>query len=129
VAERGAWRHRSPARNVGPPVVLFAALSLAVYTLAKLQLAEPAAPAAPGAPIVLGDSLAGAAVFDQNCASCHGAGGVGGGIGPRLAGSEIDLVLAQDRIQNGKGVMPPKLVTGRAEANVLAYVKTLLEAG
>ena len=128
MAERGAWRHRSLARNIGPPLVLFAALSLAVFTLAKLRLAEPAAPAASAAKITLGDAGAGEALFDQNCASCHGDGGVGGGVGPRLAGSEIDLALAQDRIRNGKGIMPPELVTGRAEQDVLAYVKTLLES-
>ena len=106
--------------------MLFAALSLAVFTLAKLRLAEPAAPAATGATIILGDARAGEALFDQNCASCHGVAGTGDGVGPRLAGSQIDLALAQDRIRNGKGIMPPELVTGQAEEDVLAYVKTLL---
>lgn len=128
MAERGAWRHRSLARNIGPPLVLFAALSLAVFTLAKLRLAEPTAPAASGAKIRLGDAQVGGVLFDQNCSSCHGVGGVGGGIGPRLIGSKIDLALAQDRIRNGKGIMPPELVVGRAEQNVLAYVKKLLES-
>jgi hypothetical protein len=45
-----------------------------------------------------------------------------GGVGPRLAGAGLPSGLIQARIERGAGVMPAGLVTGAAEADVLAYV-------
>ena len=125
MAERGAWRHRSLARNLGPPLLLFAGLSAAVFTLAKLRLAEPGAPTTGTATIAVGDARGGKTVFLQTCATCHGT-NAEGGAGPRLRGARIPLSLVQDRIENGKGIMPPNLVSGQQERDVLAYVQTLI---
>lgn len=60
-------------------------------------------------------------------ATCHGPNATGGA-GPRLRDARIPLTLVRDRIENGKGIMPPNLVSGQQEADVLAYVATLLES-
>lgn len=102
------------------------AVSAAVFTLAKLRLAEPAAPrASAGGQIVVGDAYRGETIFVQTCASCHGRNATGGA-GPRLRGARISLSLVQERIRNGKGIMPPNLVSGQQERDVLAYLATLI---
>ena len=103
---------------------LFVVFSGAAFTLAKLHLAEP--PAATGGNVVLGDAAAGRAVFARTCAACHGAGGKGGSIGPKLAGASIALAAAQAKIDTGGSVMPAKLVSGKDERDVLAYLATIL---
>src|SRR5918911_1149613 len=72
--------------------------------------------------VAVGDAYQGETVFQQTCAGCHGAGGKGGGIGPRLAGAAIPLAVAKAQIDNGGGAMPPRLVTGQKERDVLAYL-------
>ena len=62
----------------------------------------------------------------QTCAACHGQAGRGGGIGPRLAGASISIFTVKAQIDTGGGAMPPGLVTGRREEDVLAYVATLI---
>ncbi len=124
VPDYDAWRRRSRARNVGPPLILIAGLSAGIFGLAKLHLARPSTPKA-GA-IVLGDVYRGETIFSTKCASCHGMGG-SGGIGPKLDGDRIPLSLVQSRIANGKGIMPPGLVSGRDESDVLAYVSALIK--
>jgi mono/diheme cytochrome c family protein len=103
---------------------LFVVFSGAAFTLAKLHLARPPAPT--GAKVVLGDSVAGGQVFARTCAACHGAGGKGGSIGPKLIGASITLAAAQAKIDTGRSVMPAKLVSGNEERDVLAYLATIL---
>jgi len=110
-------------RIVLVPLVLFVAVSGAVFTLAQLHPAKPNVPA--GAPVQLGDALRGRTIFSQTCASCHGAQGIGGGAGPRLAGASISLAQAKVQIDNGGGLMPARLVSGRREEDVLAYLATI----
>jgi mono/diheme cytochrome c family protein len=107
------------------PLVLFAAFSGAAFALAKLHFAKPGVPHANG-PVALGDSYRGETLFSQNCASCHGAGGAGGGIGPKLAGAPITLAAAKAQIESGGGTMPASLVKGQQEKDVLAYLATIL---
>ncbi|MEW5757551.1 MAG: c-type cytochrome [Pseudomonadota bacterium] len=52
-----------------------------------------------------GDVDAGQGIFDANCVSCHGAGGVGG-IGPAFVGSPIELADIVDTTINGRNAMP-----------------------
>jgi len=68
----------------------------------------------------------GETVFSQKCASCHGAGGAGGGIGPKLIGDPLSLAAAKAQIDNGGSVMPASLVRGGQERDVLAYLATVL---
>ena len=57
---------------------------------------------------VAGDTSAGAVVWSDNCAGCHGANGTGANGGPNLVGNEIALDPAKVRVQvtNGGGGMP-----------------------
>lgn len=121
---------RTPrARLVVRPLVAFLSVSAIVFTLAQLHVFRPGIPkAAAGAAIELGDSYRGETIFGQTCAGCHGAGGAGGGIGPKLAGDPISLARVKAQIATGGGAMPPALVTGQKEKDVLAYVATLIAA-
>jgi mono/diheme cytochrome c family protein len=112
-------------RLVAVPLILFAAFSGAAFALAKLHFARPGVPHSNG-PVALGDSYRGETLFSQNCASCHGAGGEGGGIGPKLAGASITLAAAKAQIDTGGGAMPGGLVKGQQEKDVLAYLAGIL---
>jgi mono/diheme cytochrome c family protein len=106
------------------PLCLFVGVSTTVFLLARLALVEPSAPKASGE-VVLGDQYRGQVVYAQSCSGCHGATGEGG-IGPRLAGNPISLAAAKSQIDSGGGTMPPQLVSGRQEEDVLAYLATIL---
>ena len=117
---------RSRRKRILLPALLFVGLSGGVFTLAELHLARPEARST--GTVVLGDIYQGGIVFSTTCASCHGAGGKGGGIGPRLAGSGIPIARVKAQIDGGGGTMPGALVTGTKERDVLAYVATILPA-
>ncbi len=121
-------RARTRLRLVAVPVVLFLAVSGLAFGLAEAHLAKPGASkaASPGTPVALGDASRGEAIFARTCAGCHGPGGKGGGVGPRLVGDAITLAFVETRIDVGSGVMPARLVEGQQEQDVLAYVKTLI---
>lgn len=121
-------RPRSRLRLVAVPLVLFLGVSGLAFGLSRAHPAKPGAPkvTGPGTPIELGDAYRGETIFTQTCAGCHGTGGEGGGVGPRLAGDRITLAFVKARIDNGQGVMPAGLVQGQQEKDVLAYVKTLI---
>ena len=106
------------------PIVLFVGVSAGVFTLAKLH---PASPGTASGPVTLGDAARGKLVYEQKCAPCHGK-QAEGKVGPRLAGTSLTVEQARAQIDNGGGIMPAKLVTDGAEADVLAYLKTLFEA-
>jgi len=107
------------------PLVLFVVVSAGVFALAKLHLAKPAAPS--GA-VKLGDAAHGRVVYVQKCAACHGM-QAQGKVGPRLVGAGITVAAAKAQIDSGGGIMPAGLVSGGAEDDVLAYLKTILTGG
>jgi mono/diheme cytochrome c family protein len=107
------------------PACLFVVVSATAFTLAKLSLAEPGVPKVVAGNVKLGDPYRGQVVYSQNCSACHGATGQGG-VGPKLDGDPISIAAAQAQIVSGGGAMPPRLVSGRQEADVLAYLTTLL---
>jgi cytochrome c551 len=110
------------------PAILFVVVSGTIFVLAQLHPAmEEASSSAP--PPASGDAAHGQELFTENCASCHGDGGQGGGVGPPLAGNTITIADARSRIENGGGVMPGNLVSGQDLADVLAYLQTILAAG
>lgn len=92
----------------------------ATFLLAQAQVFEPSAPAAGTA--AAGDVDRGKVVFERECAGCHGPGGEGGGVGPRLRESGLDAAAVTTAVQQGRGVMPAGLVSGQDEADVVAYV-------
>jgi mono/diheme cytochrome c family protein len=114
----------SRARLAVIPVVLFVGVSGGVFALAKLHLAKPGAPTA--ASVQLGNAGNGHVIYSRKCAACHGPDGRGGGIGPKLAGTPIPLAVAKAQIDAGGSVMPPGLVKGKEEQDVLAYLATIL---
>jgi mono/diheme cytochrome c family protein len=110
-------------RIVVVPVVLFAVVSGAVFTLAKLHPAKPSTSAATTT-LPTGDAVKGRAVYVQTCSGCHGT-KAQGGVGPALAGAHITVEEARTQIDNGSGVMPAGLVKDTREADVLAYLQTI----
>jgi cytochrome c551 len=105
------------------PAVAAAVVSLGAFGLAKWHVLAPGTPkAAAGSTTVLGDGYRGETVFQQNCAVCHGAGGKGGSVGPRLAGARLTVARVKAQIDAGGGAMPPRIVSGRDEQDVLAYL-------
>jgi mono/diheme cytochrome c family protein len=108
------------------PLALLVTLAGATFALAKLHLAKPGSPKVSGAPVALGDAYRGETIFSQTCSACHGAGGKGGGIGPRLIDNQISLAAVKATIDSGRGAMPAGLVAGAAERDVLAYLATLV---
>jgi mono/diheme cytochrome c family protein len=110
------------------PAILFAVVSGTVFVLAQLHPAKDEGAAA-SAPTGQGDASDGERLFAENCASCHGEGGTGGGVGPTLAGSMVSLAEARSTIENGSGVMPADLVSGQELEDVLAYLETIVDGG
>jgi mono/diheme cytochrome c family protein len=106
--------------------MLFVVVSASAFTLAKLHLAKPGLPKSGS--VKLGDLYRGETVFSTSCSSCHGD-SAQGGIGPKLAGAHISLAAAKAQIDNGGATMPPKLVQGRQEEDVLAYLSTIFAPG
>ena len=105
------------------PIAVLITVSVAVFGLAEWHVLKPGTPkAAAGSTIVVGDAYRGETVFQQNCAVCHGSGGKGGSAGPRLADATLTLARVKAQIDAGGGAMPPALVTGRDEQDVLAYL-------
>lgn len=105
------------------PAVLFLVYSASAFTLAKLHPAKPGVAAS--APTQVGDASGGRTVYSASCASCHGD-TAQGGVGPALAGASISLAAAKSQIDNGGGSMPAKLVLGKQEEDLLAYLATIL---
>jgi len=107
-------------RPLWRPAILLLCVAGAVFALAQGRFLAPAAPT--GSPIATGDVYHGEIVFEATCAGCHGTGGVGGGVGPRLAGAGLSATLVQSRVEQGAGVMPARLVENADEADVVTYV-------
>ena len=107
------------------PLVLFVVASGATYGFARWHPAKPGAPKVSGGSVTLGDQYKGETSFQKNCAGCHGDGGTGG-IGPRLIGNPIPIAAVKAQIDQGGGSMPAALVKGQDEADVLAYVASII---
>jgi mono/diheme cytochrome c family protein len=105
------------------PLVVGAIVVLATFVLAQYAVFEPSA--ASVADVAGGDFYRGEVVFERACASCHGPGGEGGSPGPRLVDSGLDAAVIASTIEQGRGVMPPALVTGQEQADVVAYVAAI----
>ncbi|MBV8530256.1 MAG: cytochrome c [Candidatus Eremiobacteraeota bacterium] len=77
-----------------------------------------------------GDRTAGSRVFVANCATCHGAGGTGGTVGPSLRGESqrMDFGGLVSWIEDPQPPMPklyPKFLTSAQVRDVAAYVQSL----
>jgi mono/diheme cytochrome c family protein len=105
------------------PVLVGAVIVIATFVLAQATIFEPEATS--DTPL-LGDPNRGAEVFADTCAGCHGDGGEGG-TGPRLVGSGLDAETVAATIARGAGIMPPGLVEGQDEADVVVYVVSIAQ--
>ena len=112
-------------RLVLAPTLLFLVFTGTALALALLHPAKPGTPKTSGN-VKLGDPYNGETIFSTACAGCHGQGGKGGGIGPKLVGAAIPIAAVKAQIDNGGGSMPAGLVKGKQEADVLAYVAGIL---
>jgi len=77
-----------------------------------------------------GDAAHGKQLFDTNCATCHGAGGAGGGVGPTLKNEKSRKNYAQTVawIKNPQPPMPklyPGTLSEKDVEDAAAYVQTL----
>lgn len=68
------------------------------------------------------DFTAGATVYADNCAGCHGAEGTGAANGPDLTGLEKNEAEVKDQVLNGGPGMPAIDVTDQEATDVAAYV-------
>ncbi|HSF60611.1 MAG TPA: cytochrome c [Gaiellaceae bacterium] len=102
------------------PILAGGAVVACTFALAQAEIFAPSAPA--GATASGGDIDRGETVFVRECAGCHGSGGSGGEVGPRLVGTGIEAATATAVVRQGRGVMPAGLVSGSDEADVVAYV-------
>ena len=80
--------------------------------------------------VAAGDAVHGKAIFSANCASCHGATGHEGGVGPSLTNekSKKDDAAAIAWIKNPTAPMPklyPAPLSEKDVDDVAAYVETL----
>jgi mono/diheme cytochrome c family protein len=105
------------------PILVGGAIAAGTFALAQAQVFAPSAPA--GGPMLTGDVTRGEAVFERECASCHGPGGAGGDVGPALAGTGLDAVTVASVVEQGRGIMPAGLVSGQEQADVAAYVVSI----
>ena len=77
-----------------------------------------------------GDAAHGKQIFAANCASCHGAAGTEGGVGPSLKNekSRKNTAAAIAWIKNPQPPMPklyPSPLSAKDVADVAAFVETL----
>ena len=105
------------------PFLVGAAVVVGTFALAQAQVFEPSVPATSA--VLGGDVYRGETVFQRECASCHGPGGEGGDVGPRLVAAGLDAATVTAAVQQGRGVMPPGLVSGGDEADVVTYVVSI----
>lgn len=107
------------------PAILFVGVSAAVFAFAQWHPAKRESETSTVVSVVT-DAFRGEQLFAEHCATCHGEGGEGGGVGPELAGSSVSISDARSTIENGSGVMPAGVVTGQDLEDVLAYLETIL---
>ena len=100
------------------PIVVGGAVVVVTFVLAQAQVFAPSPPAETGP---AGDPVRGADVFASECSGCHGDGG-SGGVGPALLRTGLDSVQVATVVRQGRGVMPAGIVSGRDQADVVAYV-------
>jgi mono/diheme cytochrome c family protein len=106
-------------RRTWRPLVLGLAIAAATFFLGRAQVFEPSVATGEG---MTGNPKKGEIVFERECAGCHGVGGQGGDVGPRLEGTDLDAAAVTSAVQQGRGVMPAGLVTGTDRDDVVAYV-------
>ena len=109
------------------PILVGGVIAAGTFALAQAQIFAPEAPG--GGAAAAGDVDRGEAVFERECAGCHGPAGAGGGVGPALADSGLDAAAVNTAVQQGRGIMPAGIVEGQEQADVVAYVVSISGSG
>ncbi|MBV9104200.1 MAG: cytochrome c [Candidatus Eremiobacteraeota bacterium] len=126
-------------KKVGTIILLAAACGLAAAGCSKNSSSQSSTStttaASPGAMSNMaapagGDAARGKQLFTQNCATCHGATGTEGGVGPSLRNekSRKNMSQAIAWIKNPKPPMPklyPSPLSEKDVTDLAAYVETL----
>lgn len=105
------------------PLLVGVAVAAATFGIAQAKVFAPAAPA--GDSTASGDVRRGEAIFQRECAACHGEAGAGGGVGPRLVETGLDASEVATAVEQGRGVMPAGLVSGQEQGDLVAYVVSI----
>lgn len=108
------------------PGVAFAVVTAVIVTIAIWQ---PFAPRGQVDSRVVGDADRGATLYAENCSSCHGEAGEGGGAGPSLVRAPRQADAVARVIAAGRGIMPAGIVEGQDVADVAAHVARLSAVG
>lgn len=108
---------------------LVAAVLLALAACSTVSTQANAVTAGTGA-TEGGDRTAGARVFAANCATCHGANGVGGSVGPSLRGEAQRMPYGAlvSWVEDPQPPMPrlyPQFLSESEVRDVAAYVASL----
>lgn len=119
----------STTSETSAPATMAAQTTSAATSATKAAL-PIAASKLPSLKIAAGNAAAGAQVFAANCESCHGAKGIGGGIGPKLAGSgltagQVAFMVRKPQAIDKTSSMPALQLTDKQVADVSAYVASL----
>lgn len=115
----GPWTHRN---------VLATPVLGSMPGMSGMNMGGPQEMSAVDVTLSRGDATAGQAMFQsRNCSSCHGTGGSGGGIGPRLIGAANNVQPSQfyDFIKHPRQPMPNFRLTDTDIADLVAYVVSL----
>ena len=111
------------------PLALLVVVSGVVFTLAQLHLAKPSVPsAAAGSKIRHRRQLSRLDRLRPDVWGLPRRRRQGRAIGPRLISDTISLAAVKQQIDAGGGSMPPGLVKGAAERDVLAFVATIIKS-
>lgn len=129
----GPWSKRSllaqPVLGEMPGMNM-AGMNMAGMQMPGMQMSGMQMPGAGPADSLLatGDATKGQSMFQAlNCAACHGAGGSGGSIGPRLIGlaEQMEPPQMYDMIKHPHAPMPDFKLADTDIANLVAYVVSL----
>jgi mono/diheme cytochrome c family protein len=103
------------------PILVGGAVVVATFALAQAEIFAPSSPAGDAA---AGDVVQGEAIFQRECAGCHGE-QAQGGVGPVLVATGLDATEVAATVEQGRGVMPAGIVAGQEQADVVAYVVSI----
>jgi mono/diheme cytochrome c family protein len=103
------------------PIVVGAVIVVATFALAQAEIFATSAPAGDA---LAGDVDRGEAIFQRECAGCHGE-QAEGGVGPALRETGLDGATVAAIVEQGRGVMPAGIVSGQERADVVAYVVSI----
>ena len=108
-------------------LVALALITVAIFAVSGVYVWQHADPYVQSVQAIRGDAVRGNAIFQMNCAGCHGTLATGK-VGPSLlkVSSRRSQLSLMDQITSGKTPPMPKFQANPSEmADLLSYLKTL----